>query len=40
MLLGTLATGFGAVINYYLGSSIGSAAKDKLIGAAGSNGGK
>lgn len=33
MLLGTLATGFGAVINYYLGSSLGSASKDKLFAA-------
>jgi membrane protein DedA with SNARE-associated domain len=31
MLLGTLAAGFGAVINYYLGSSSGSAAKERLI---------
>lgn len=40
MLLGTLATGFGAVINYYLGSSIGSAAKDKLLGTSSTTGGK
>ena len=40
MLLGTLATGFGAVINYYLGSSIGSASKDKLLGTASGSGGK
>lgn len=33
MLLGTLATGFGAVINYYLGSSLGSASKDKIFAA-------
>ena len=33
MLLGTLATGFGAVINYYLGSSLGSASKDKILAA-------
>ena len=39
MLLGTLATGFGAVINYYLGSSLGSASKDKLF-AAKDTGGK
>lgn len=29
LLLGTLATGFGAVLNYFLGSSIGSRAKDE-----------
>lgn len=40
MLLGTLATGFGAVINYYLGSSIGSAAKDKILGTSSATGGK
>ena len=40
MLLGTLATGFGAVINYYLGSSLGSASKDKLLGFSSANGGK
>ena len=39
MLLGTLATGFGAVINYYLGSSIGSAAKDRMFGANANGGG-
>jgi len=38
MLLGTLATGFGAVINYYLGSSLGSASKDKLFAAKDSGG--
>jgi hypothetical protein len=30
LLLGTLSSGFGAVINYYLGSSLGSKEKDKL----------
>lgn len=40
MLLGTLATGFGAVINYYLGSSIGSAAKDRFLGNNTNAGGK
>jgi hypothetical protein len=40
MLLGTLATGFGAVINYYLGSSLGSASKDKLLGTVSGSGGK
>ncbi len=40
MLLGTLATGFGAVINYYLGSSIGSAAKDRFLGNNKNAGGK
>ncbi len=40
MLLGTLATGFGAVINYYLGSSLGSASKDKFLGYSSANGGK
>lgn len=40
MLLGTLATGFGAVINYYLGSSLGSASKDRLLGTASGSGGK
>lgn len=38
MLLGTLATGFGAVINYYLGSSLGSASKDKLFATKDSGG--
>lgn len=33
MLLGTLSTAFGAVINYYLGSSSGSAAKERIIQA-------
>jgi hypothetical protein len=31
LLLGTLSTAFGAVINYYLGSSSGSAAKERII---------
>lgn len=31
LLLGTLAAGFGAVINYYLGSSVGSKQKDGLL---------
>ena len=36
MLLGTLAAGFTAVINYYLGSSSGSAAKDRIFSMAAS----
>lgn len=36
MLLGTLAAGFTAVINYYLGSSSGSAAKDRIFSLAAS----
>jgi hypothetical protein len=35
LLLGTLAAGFGAVINYYLGSSLGSARKDATISRIG-----
>ncbi len=31
MLLGTLASAFGAVVNYYLGSSLGSASKDAFL---------
>ena len=31
MLLGTLASAFGAVVNYYLGSSLGSTSKDAYI---------
>lgn len=31
MLLGTLATSFGAVVNYYLGSSLGSAIKERKL---------
>jgi len=34
LLLGTLAAGFGAVINYYLGSSVGSKQKDGLLAGA------
>lgn len=34
LLLGTLAAGFGAVINYYLGSSSGSTAKSRQMAAA------
>ena len=31
MLLGTLASAFGAVVQYYLGSSLGSASKDAYL---------
>ena len=31
MLIGSLSTSFGAVVNYYLGSSLGSAAKDAYL---------
>lgn len=31
LLLGTLSTGFGSVINYYLGSSLGSSQKNDLV---------
>ena len=31
LLLGTLASAFGAVVNYYLGSSLGSASKENLL---------
>jgi len=32
LLLGALATGFGAVVNYYLGSSLGSTRKTAMLG--------
>ena len=31
MLLGTLSSAFGAVVQYYLGSSLGSASKDAYL---------
>lgn len=31
MLLGTLSSAFGAVVQYYLGSSLGSASKDAFL---------
>ena len=39
LLLGSMSTAFGAVINYYLGSSQGSARKDALLAQAPSVGG-
>ncbi len=35
LLLGSLATAFGAVVNYYLGSSLGSTRKDGMVGKGG-----
>ena len=35
MLLGTLSTSFGAVIQYYLGSSLGSANKERMLSSKG-----
>ena len=40
LLLGSLATAFGAVVNYYVGSSLGSKDKDASIDRIAANGGK
>lgn len=39
LLLGSLGTAFGAVVNYYLGSSLGSYRKDGILGQSGARGG-
>lgn len=39
LLLGSLGTAFGAVVNYYLGSSLGSYRKDALLGQGKPQGG-
>ena len=37
ILIGSLGAAFGAVVNYYFGSSSGSARKDELLKEAGAN---